>query len=165
MAKEGSVDQFREREEESGANTASQEGEGATGVSQRDRKRAVGVRNRTRNVDTHLAQTHPYSLSTLTRTSFQKNKLLFKYDITFKGSGVIGHRSLLSVEFLRHRYFSKRSQKKQRISVLLTWLFSVSCFALVISVTLTFYCSMTYLKKCEQAICGQLDEFSDIAYT
>lgn len=79
------------------------------GTRQWDRKRAIGVRNRTQSADVHLAQSHSYSLRTLTRTSFQMNKLLFKYDITFKGSGVVGRRSLLSVECLRHRYFSKRS--------------------------------------------------------
>lgn len=81
------------------------------------------------SVDTHVALTHPYSLSTLAGTSFQKNKLLFKYDITFKGLGVRGHRSLLSVEFPRHGYF----QKGPRRSRFLIWLFSISCFASVIS--------------------------------
>lgn len=111
MSKEGSMNQFRERErkELSQGLHLRRENELQELVNETEKEQSR-VRNRPRSVDTHLAQTHPYSLSTLTRTSFQKNKLPFKYDITFKGSSVMGHRSLLSVEFLRHRYFSKSSQ-------------------------------------------------------
>lgn len=44
------------------------------------------------------------------------HKLLFKYDITFKGLGVVGHKLLLSVEFLRQILSKKvhEAPKKSR---------------------------------------------------